>query len=80
MRVIDDKSEQLGILTLRDALNAARERELDLVEVAPNADPPVCRILDYGKYQYMQVKRQREARKAQKITEIKEFSPPPQDR
>lgn len=73
MRVIDDKGEQLGILSLRDALNAARERELDLVEVAPNADPPVCRILDYGKYHYTQVKRIREARKSQKATEIKEI-------
>ncbi len=73
VRVIDDKGEQMGILTLRDALNAARERELDLVEVAPNADPPVCRILDYGKYHYTQVRRQREARKGQKATEIKEI-------
>lgn len=73
VRVIDDKGEQLGVLILRDALNAARERELDLVEVAPNADPPVCRILDYGKYHYTQVKRMREARKAQKVTEIKEI-------
>lgn len=73
VRVIDDKGEQLGILSLRDALNASRERELDLVEVAPNADPPVCRILDYGKYHYTMVKRMREARKAQKITEIKEI-------
>ena len=73
MRVIDDKGEQLGILSLRDALNASRERELDLVEVAPNADPPVCRILDYGKNHYTMVKRMREARKAQKITEIKEI-------
>jgi len=62
----------MGILPLREAINAARERELDLVEVAPNADPPVCRILDYGKYQYVQMKKQREARKAQKTTEIKE--------
>ncbi len=59
-------------MSLREALNAARERSLDLIEVAPNANPPVCKILDYGKYQYLQMKKQREARKSQKVTEIKE--------
>ncbi|MCB0215949.1 MAG: translation initiation factor IF-3 [Caldilineae bacterium] len=73
VRVIADDGEQLGILALRDAINAARERELDLVEVAPNADPPVCRIMDFGKFIYQQDKKQREARKAQKTTEIKEI-------
>lgn len=53
-------------------MNAARERGLDLIEVAPSANPPVCKILDYGKYQYLQMKKQREARKSQKVTEIKE--------
>lgn len=72
VRVIDEDGEQLGILDLREALNAARERDLDLVEVAPNADPPVCRVMDYGKFVYQQDKKQREARKAQKTTEIKE--------
>ena len=55
------------------ALNAAREQGLDLVEVAPNAKPPVCKILDYGKFQYLQMKKQREARKTQKSVEIKEI-------
>jgi translation initiation factor IF-3 len=63
----------MGIVALRDALNAAREQSLDLVEVAPGASPPVCRILDYGKFQYTQMKRQREARKTQKAIEIKEI-------
>ena len=72
MRLIDSDGEQLGVVSLRDALNAARERGLDLVEVAPNANPPVCKILDYGKFQYIQMKKQREARKAQKSTEVKE--------
>ena len=72
MRVIDAEGQQLGVLSLRDALNAARERGLDLVEVAPNADPPVCRLLDYGKHLYIQMKKQREARRTQRTIEIKE--------
>jgi translation initiation factor IF-3 len=58
---------------LREALNSAREQGLDLVEVAPGAKPPVCKILDYGKHQYLQMKKQREARKGQKAVEIKEI-------
>jgi len=73
VRLIGEAGEQMGILSLREAVNAARERGLDLVEVAPAANPPVCRILDYGKYQYLQMKKQREARKAQRIVEIKEI-------
>jgi translation initiation factor IF-3 len=65
--------EQLGIMLVRDALRIAQEKELDLVEVAPHAKPPVCRIMDYGKYRYEQSKREREARKKQKIIEIKEI-------
>jgi translation initiation factor IF-3 len=65
--------EQLGIMLVRDALRTAQEKELDLVEVAPNAKPPVCRIMDYGKYRYEQSKREREARKKQKVIEIKEI-------
>ncbi len=61
----------MGVLPLSEALRTARERELDLVEVAPQASPPVCRIMDYGKYIYERGKRQREARKAQRV-EIKE--------
>lgn len=64
----------MGIFPVREALELARERNLDLVEVAPNANPPVCRIMDYGKYIYERTKRQREARKAQRRTiEIKEI-------
>ncbi|NLY29572.1 MAG: translation initiation factor IF-3 [Firmicutes bacterium] len=72
VRVISPEGEQLGIMSIRDALRAAKERELDLVEVAPNARPPVCRIMDYGKYKYEQTKRQKEARKKQKVIAIKE--------
>jgi translation initiation factor IF-3 len=73
VRVIDKTGEQLGILSMRDALALATERELDLVEVAPNADPPVCRLMDYGKYLYEKQKRERESRKAQKQIEAKEL-------
>ncbi len=59
-------------MTPAEALRMARARDLDLVEVAPKADPPVCRLIDYGKYQYEQTKRQRQARKAQKQVEVKE--------
>jgi len=72
VRVIDDAGEQLGIMQTRDALAIAQERELDLVEVAPNATPPVCRLMDYGKYLYEKQKRERESRKAQKQIEVKE--------
>lgn len=72
MRVIDAAGEQLGIMTTRDALEVAQQRELDLVEVAPNAQPPVCRLMDYGKYLYEKQKRERESRKSQKQIEIKE--------
>ena len=70
--MISPEGEQLGIMSIRDALRSAQERELDLVEVAPNARPPVCRIMDYGKYKYEQTKRQKEARKKQKVIAIKE--------
>ena len=72
VRVIDEDGEQLGVLSLQDALTLAREREVDLVEVAPAADPPVCRLLDYGKFRYVQTKKEREARKAQKATGLRE--------
>jgi translation initiation factor IF-3 len=73
VRVIDEEGQQLGILPIHEALQRAYEQNLDLVEVAPNAIPPVCRILDFGKYQYERQKREREARKAQKTIEIKEI-------
>ena len=69
---MDDNGEQLGIMALRDALRAAAERNLDLVEVAPTARPPVCRIMDFGRFKYEQSKRDREARKKQHIVSIKE--------
>jgi translation initiation factor IF-3 len=70
--VIDAEGQQLGILSIRDALNIATEKQLDLVEVAPNANPPVCRLMDYGKYLFEKQKRERESRKAQKQIEVKE--------
>jgi translation initiation factor IF-3 len=72
VRVIDGEGQQLGVMHIRDALNIANERELDLVEVAPNANPPVCRLMDYGKYLYEKQKRERESRKAQKQVDVKE--------
>ena len=73
VRLIDDEGNQLGILPIQEALQLAFERNLDLVEVAPNAVPPVCRLLDYGKYQYEKQKKDGEARKAQKTIEMKEM-------
>ena len=72
MRVIDDAGEQLGIMPPFEALKVARERGLDLVEVSPNAVPPVCRIQDYGKYLYEKDKSERAARKKQKVITVKE--------
>lgn len=73
MRLISQTGEQLGILQLRDALRIAQQVNLDLVEVAPAARPPVCKIMDYGRYKYEQAKRDREARRKQKIVDIKEL-------
>ena len=72
VRVIDDKGEQLGVMLTRDALAMAEERELDLVKVAPQAKPPVCKLMDYGKFRFEQSKRERELRKNQKVITIKE--------
>lgn len=71
IRVIDADGEQLGIMNTRDALVLSQERGLDLVEVAPNAHPPVCRILDYGKFKYDEAKKQKDARKNAHQVEIK---------
>ncbi|GIW00405.1 MAG: hypothetical protein KatS3mg058_1808 [Roseiflexus sp.] len=73
MRLIDENGAQVGIVPIRDALLMAEERGLDLVEVAPNAVPPVCRILDYGKFRYEQSKKEREARKNQKQVDVKQI-------
>jgi translation initiation factor IF-3 len=73
VRVVNTDGEQLGVLPIKEALRIAAEKDLDLVEVAPTAKPPVCKIMDYGKYRYEQSKREREARKRQKIVELKEI-------
>ena len=73
VRCIDPDGEQLGILSIGEAMNKAEELGLDLVELQPNADPPVCKILDYGKHKYQAQKRANEARKKQKIIEVKEI-------
>ena len=70
--VIDVDGNQLGVMALKDALEAARQKRLDLVNVAPNARPPVCRLMDFGKYKYEQSKKEREARKKQKLITLKE--------
>ena len=72
MRVTSATGEQLGIMPTREALRMAEEQHLDLVEVAPKAKPPVCRIMDFGKYRYEQQKREKEAKKKQKVISIKE--------
>lgn len=72
VRVTSATGEQLGIMATRDALRLAEEQHLDLVEVAPKAKPPVCRIMDFGKYRYEQQKREKEAKKRQKVITIKE--------
>ncbi len=71
--VIDADGTQLGVLKTSEALELAREKKLDLVNVAPNARPPVCRMMDYGKFKYEQSKKDREARKRQKVTTVKEI-------
>ena len=73
VRVIDEDGGQLGVMPIQQALSLARERNLDLVEVAPNATPPVCRLMDYGRFKYEQTKKEREAKKHQRLTEIKEI-------
>lgn len=72
LRVIDVDGTQLGILSAEEALEIAYKKDLDLVKIAPQATPPVCRILDYGKFCFEQAKREKEAKKNQKVTEIKE--------
>jgi len=73
VRVISPEGEQLGILPIEEALALARDRDLDLVEVAPNERPPVCRIMDFGKYKYQQAKRSQEAKKRQRVIQTKEI-------
>ncbi len=72
VRVIDADGTQLGIMPTKEALRIAQEKDLDLINIAPQAKPPVCKILDYGKYRFEQTKREKEAKKKQKVIEIKE--------
>ena len=72
VRLVGEKGEQLGVMPLSQALETARKHNLDLVEVAATAVPPVCRLLDYGKYKYEQTKREREARRSQKVLLLRE--------
>jgi len=73
VRVIADDGQQVGIILTSEALRMAQERGLDLVEVAPGAEPPVCRIMDFGKFKYQQQKKQQEARKKQTVIQLKEI-------
>lgn len=73
VRVIDSDGSQLGLMSSKDALAKAVEKDLDLVLIAPNATPPVCKIMDYGKYCFEQAKREKEARKNQKVVDVKEI-------
>lgn len=73
MRLIDPDGENVGVVSIQEAQRIARDAGLDLVEVAPNAEPPVCRVMDYGKFLYEKTKKEREARKAQTKVEVKEI-------
>ena len=73
LRVIDDAGNQLGIMSRQEALDLSEEKKLDLVCIAPKAEPPVCKILDYGKYKYDQQKKEKEAKKKQHTTQVKEI-------
>ncbi|WP_366655402.1 translation initiation factor IF-3 [Fodinicurvata sp. EGI_FJ10296] len=73
VRLIGADGEAVGVVHIREALAAAEEASLDLVEISPNAEPPVCKLLDYGKYKYEQQKKKNEARKKQKVIEVKEI-------
>ncbi len=73
VRLIGENGEQLGIMSARDAMKLAEEANLDLVKIAPTAKPPVCKIIDYGKYRYDLARKEKEARKKQKVVELKEI-------
>ncbi|MGN0495142.1 MAG: translation initiation factor IF-3 [Lachnospiraceae bacterium] len=72
VRLIGTEGEQLGIMSSKDAMKLAKEAELDLVKIAPNAQPPVCKIIDYGKYRYELARKEKEAKKKQKTIDVKE--------
>lgn len=73
IRLIGEEGEQLGIMSSKDAMKMAKEANLDLVKIAPTAKPPVCKIIDYGKYRYELTRKEKEAKKKQKVTEVKEI-------
>ncbi len=73
VRVVDDEGQQVGVIDIREALELAESRGLDLVEVSTKSDPPVCRIMDYGKFKYQQSKKQHDAKKKQAVIRIKEI-------
>ena len=73
VQLIDEQGEKRGVISLNEALDLAYEKKLDLVLVAPNAQPPVCKIMNYGKYKFEQTKREKEAKKKQKVLEVKEI-------
>ena len=73
VRLIDDEGNQMGIVPTMEALKMAKDRDLDLVEVAPTANPPVCKILDFGKYRFEQEKKLRDSKKKQKVLKLKEI-------
>ena len=73
VRLIDDEGKQLGIVSTQEALRIAKDKDLDLVEVSPNANPPVCKIIDYGKYRFEQEKKLRDSKKNQKVLKLKEI-------
>lgn len=73
VRLIDENGDHIGVVPTSEAMDTARERGLDLVEVDPNANPPVCRVMDYGKFRYEESRREREARKKQKAAQVKEI-------
>lgn len=72
VRLIDEEGNQLGIMSAKDAQKLAREKNLDLVKISPKANPPVCKIIDYGKFRYEQAKKDKEAKKKQNVTSLKE--------
>jgi len=73
VRLINADGENIGVVSIREALQTAYDADLDLIEIAPQADPPVCRVMDYGKFMYERTKKEKEAKKAQKTVEIKEI-------
>ena len=72
VRVIAENGDQLGVMPVKEAMKLAQEAELDLVKIAPKAQPPVCKIIDYGKYRYELARKEKEAKKKQKTVEVKE--------